>query len=126
MRSVVSNLRTRRPLDHEGFTAGLTGSANFGDFSEEIKPQASLLLSNTWETDHGTFGALVDVAYSELATRTDSTTQGGQYVSQTSTSGTGKVTMTVTASAARGSVRIATSTPPRASRVVVIGRRIVL
>lgn len=66
------NLRTRKPLDHDGFTAGLTGSANFGDFSEEIKPQASLLLSNTWETDHGTFGALVDVAYSELATRTDS------------------------------------------------------
>jgi TonB-dependent receptor len=66
------NLRTRRPLDHEGFTAGLTGSANFGDFSEEIKPQASLLLSNTWETEHGTFGALIDVAYSELATRTDS------------------------------------------------------
>lgn len=66
------NLRTRKPLDHEGFTAGLTGSANFGDFSEELKPQASLLLSNTWETDHGTFGALVDVAYSELGTRTDS------------------------------------------------------
>ncbi|HET9861927.1 MAG TPA: TonB-dependent receptor [Steroidobacteraceae bacterium] len=66
------NLRTRKPLDHEGFTAGLTGSANFGDFSEELKPQASLLLSNAWETDHGTFGALIDVAYSELATRTDS------------------------------------------------------
>jgi TonB-dependent receptor len=66
------NLRTRKPLDHEGFTAGLTGSANFGDFSEEIKPQASLLLSNTWDTGHGTFGALIDVAYSELATRTDS------------------------------------------------------
>jgi hypothetical protein len=30
------------------------------------------LLSNTWDTDHGTFGALIDVAYSELSTRTDS------------------------------------------------------
>jgi TonB-dependent receptor len=66
------NLRTRKPLDHEGFTGGLTGSVNFGDFSEETRPQASLLLSNTWDTDHGTFGVLVDVAYSELATRTDS------------------------------------------------------
>lgn len=66
------NLRTRKPLDREGFTGGLTGSANFGDFSEETKPQASLLLSNTWDTDHGKFGALIDVAYSELATRTDS------------------------------------------------------
>jgi TonB-dependent receptor len=66
------NLRTRKPTDHEGFTGGITGSVNFGDFSEETKPQASLLLSNTWDTDHGTFGALIDVAYSELATRTDS------------------------------------------------------
>ena len=66
------NLRTRKPLDHEGFTAGLTGSVNFGDFSEETKPQASLLVSNTWDTDIGTFGALIDVAYSELSTRTDS------------------------------------------------------
>ena len=45
---------------------------DFGDFSEETKPQGSLLLSNTWDTDHGKFGVLVDVAYSELATRTDS------------------------------------------------------
>jgi TonB-dependent receptor len=66
------NLRTRKPLDHLGFTAGLTGSVNFGDFSEETKPQASLLLANTWDTNAGTFGVLVDVAYSELATRTDS------------------------------------------------------
>lgn len=73
------NLRTRKPMDHEGFTGGVTGSANFGDFSEQTKPQASLLLSNTWDTDHGTFGALVDVAYSELATRTDSIQFGRPY-----------------------------------------------
>jgi TonB-dependent receptor len=66
------NLRTRKPLDHDGFTGGVTGSANFGDFSEQTKPQASLLLSNTWDTDHGTFGALIDIAFSQLATRTDS------------------------------------------------------
>src|SRR5690349_23582329 len=66
------NLRTRKPLDHDGFTGGITGSANFGDFSEQTKPQASLLLSNTWDTDHGTFGVLVDIAFSQLATRTDS------------------------------------------------------
>src|SRR5688572_16935249 len=66
------NLRTRQPLDQDGFNGGVTASVNFGDFSEETKPQASLLLSNTWETDFGTFGALIDIAYSELATRTDS------------------------------------------------------
>ena len=66
------NLRTRKPLDHDGFTGGVTGSVNFGDFSEDLQPQASLLLSNTWDTDHGTFGALIDIAYSGLSTRTDS------------------------------------------------------
>src|SRR5512138_2200451 len=41
------NLRTRKPLDHAGFTGGVTGSVDFGDFSEDLQPQASLLLSNT-------------------------------------------------------------------------------
>jgi TonB-dependent receptor len=66
------NLRTRKPLDHKGFTLGATGSVNFGDFSEETRPQASLLLGNTWDGDLGTFGVLIDVAHSELSTRTDS------------------------------------------------------
>ena len=66
------NLRTRKPHGPRGLHGGVTGSVNFGDFSEETKPQGSLLLSNTWDTDLGTFGALVDIAYSELATRTDS------------------------------------------------------
>jgi TonB-dependent receptor len=66
------NLRTRKPMDHQGFTGGVTGSVNYGDFSEEAEPQASLLLSNNWDTDHGAFGALIDIAYSKLSTRTDS------------------------------------------------------
>jgi TonB-dependent receptor len=66
------NLRTRKPFDAEGMYAGATASVNYGDFSSETKPQASLLFSNRWETGIGEFGALIDVAYSELATRTDS------------------------------------------------------
>lgn len=66
------NLRTRSPFDSDGLFGGGTLSANWGDFSEETKPQASVLLSNRWQTDVGEFGALIDVAYSELSTRTDS------------------------------------------------------
>jgi hypothetical protein len=51
---------------------GASLSTNYGDFVEEYKPSASALYSNTWETDGGgRFGFLIDVAHSELATRTD-------------------------------------------------------
>jgi TonB-dependent receptor len=73
------NLRTRTPFDSPGLYGGGTVSANWGDFSEETKPQASILLSNRWQTDVGEFGALINVAYSELATRTDSIQFGRPY-----------------------------------------------
>jgi TonB-dependent receptor len=66
------NLRTRSAFDSEGLFGGGTVSANYGDFSGKAKPQASVLFSNRWDTDAGEFGALIDVAYSELTTRTDS------------------------------------------------------
>lgn len=66
------NLRTRKPFDSEGFIFGATASANYGDFAEDIKPQASMLISNRWDTGIGEMGLLLNAAYSELATRTDS------------------------------------------------------
>ncbi|HKE94346.1 MAG TPA: TonB-dependent receptor, partial [Povalibacter sp.] len=66
------NLRTRKPFDSAGTVFGATASANYGDFAEETKPQASALFSTRWDTDIGEMGVLVNAAYSELATRTDS------------------------------------------------------
>lgn len=66
------NLRTRKPFDSEGTVFGATASANYGDFAEEAKPQASALFSTRWDTSVGEMGLLVNAAYSELATRTDS------------------------------------------------------
>jgi TonB-dependent receptor len=66
------NLRTRKPFDSSGFVFGATASVNYGDFAEDAKPQGSVMLSNTWDTGIGEMGLLVNVAYSELATRTDS------------------------------------------------------
>lgn len=66
------NLRTRLPFDAPGRVIGFTGGVNEGDFAKKSKPSASFLYSNVWKTEnHGDFGALFDVAYSELATRTD-------------------------------------------------------
>lgn len=66
------NLRTRMPFDSQGLAGGITASANYGDFIKKTKPQASFMISDRWDTPIGEFGALVDVAYSDLATRTDS------------------------------------------------------
>lgn len=66
------NLRTRLPFDAPGRVIGFTGGVNEGDFAKMSKPSASFLYSNVWKTEnHGEFGALFDVAYSELATRSD-------------------------------------------------------
>ena len=70
------NLRTRRPFDADDRQFGVSGSLNYGDFVEETKPQASMLLSDRWQTGIGEIGVLAHVAYSELATRTDSIQYG--------------------------------------------------
>ncbi len=65
------DLRTFMPFDFDGQRASASYSVNYGDFVEEYKPSASALYSNTWDTGAGKFGFLIDVAHSELATRTD-------------------------------------------------------
>jgi len=66
------NLRTFMPFDFEGQKIGASLSANYGDFIKQYKPSASGLYSNRWTTEGGgEVGILVDIAHSELATRTD-------------------------------------------------------
>jgi TonB-dependent receptor len=66
------DLRTRKPFDSQGTVFGATVSANYGDFVKKTKPQASGLFSTRWDTGVGEMGLLINAAYSELATRTDS------------------------------------------------------
>jgi len=65
------DLRTFKPFDFDGQRIGFSLSENYGNFAEQYKPSASALYSNHWETGIGKVGFLVDVAHSELATRTD-------------------------------------------------------
>lgn len=65
------DLRTFMPFDFDGQRISGSFSENYGDFSKKYKPSASALYSNNWDTSIGKVGFLVDIAHSELATRTD-------------------------------------------------------
>ena len=66
------NLRTRMPFDSKGRVTAFSVGVNKGDMAKETKPSASFLYSDRWNShDLGEFGALIDVAYSQLATRSD-------------------------------------------------------
>ncbi|MCE4556649.1 TonB-dependent receptor [Pelomonas cellulosilytica] len=65
------NLRTALPFDYGGFKASFGVQMTNAKLGDKTKPSASALLSNTWNTPLGKVGLLVDVAYSESATRTD-------------------------------------------------------
>ncbi|WP_374562266.1 TonB-dependent receptor [Ideonella sp.] len=66
------NLRTALPFDYGGFKGAVSLQSTYSPLREKASPSGSVLLSNTWVTDDfGKFGALIDLAYSESATRND-------------------------------------------------------
>ena len=65
------NLITRKPLDSNGFNLAFSAEANYGDFAKEVTPTFSALISNTWETDSGTFGLLASGTFSQIRSRAD-------------------------------------------------------
>ncbi|WP_240310863.1 TonB-dependent receptor [Altererythrobacter sp. ZODW24] len=65
------NLNTRKPFDNPGFQIGGSLEANYGDFRKDWTPTASLLISNTWDTDLGRFGLLASGSFSQIKSRAD-------------------------------------------------------
>jgi TonB-dependent receptor len=65
------NLVTRKPLDSPGLHLAGTVEGNYGDLAKEWSPGFSVLASNTFETNIGTFGIQLAYAQSELITKTD-------------------------------------------------------
>ena len=65
------NLITRKPLDDRGFNIAFSAEANYGDFSKEWSPTISGLISNTWDTELGTFGILASGTFSRIRSRAD-------------------------------------------------------
>lgn len=65
------NLVTRKPLDTDGLKIAGTVGGNYGDLAEEWSPELSGLISNSWDTEAGSFGLQFGYATSELKSRTD-------------------------------------------------------
>lgn len=65
------NLNTRKPFDKKGLRFSFNAETNYGDMRKEWTPTVSGLISNTWDTDAGTFGALFSGAYSKISNRSD-------------------------------------------------------
>jgi TonB-dependent receptor len=66
------NLRTAMPFDYKGFKAAISGSETHSELRKgKASPSGSGMVSNRWKTPIGEIGALIDLAYSESATRTD-------------------------------------------------------
>lgn len=59
------NVRSRRPFDFDGFeiAGGIRGT--YGDQARKYDPQASLLISNRWDTGIGEIGALINFSYTQ-------------------------------------------------------------
>jgi TonB-dependent receptor len=65
------NLITRKPLDRSGLHVAGTLEANYGDMAKKWTPGFSVLVSNSFKTNIGTFGLQFGVADSTLTSRTD-------------------------------------------------------
>ncbi|MFL6575474.1 MAG: TonB-dependent receptor plug domain-containing protein, partial [Povalibacter sp.] len=65
------NLRTRLPFDAEGQVVSLTGRANYGDRSDDVTYEGSGVYSNSWDSEVGRFGVMVNYAYSHVKTQTE-------------------------------------------------------
>ncbi|MDO3385664.1 TonB-dependent receptor [Gilvimarinus sp. SDUM040013] len=61
------NLETHMPFDFDGFNANIAIAADYGDYSEEVTPAVSGMISSRFDTDIGEFGVLLDLAYSKIA-----------------------------------------------------------
>ena len=59
------DLQTSRPFDYGGFTMAGSLQGGYNDLSQSWDPRGAFLISNTWDTGAGRFGALISVAYSE-------------------------------------------------------------
>lgn len=66
------NLRTAMPFDFKGRKVAISLSSTYSELKKgSWSPSGSVMFSDRWKTGFGEIGALVDLAYSESATRTD-------------------------------------------------------
>ena len=57
------DVRTRRPFDAPGFHANANIRGVYSDKAKDTDPDLGLMLSDTWDTNMGGFGALIGASY---------------------------------------------------------------
>jgi TonB-dependent receptor len=70
------DVSTRRPLDFDGLEVSLNARATTQEQREDIDPNASLLVANTWDVGEGRFGVMANASYSRVRYRDQSVTAG--------------------------------------------------
>ncbi|KMT64170.1 hypothetical protein XM47_15805 [Catenovulum maritimum] len=65
------NLNTRLPFDQADRVVAISADYTYTDMAEEWSPSLSAMFSDRWQTDIGEFGFLVNLAQSDLTSRSD-------------------------------------------------------
>jgi iron complex outermembrane recepter protein len=80
------DVRTRRPFDLPGFEFSVNTRAIMQEQRDTIDPNASVLVSNTWDLGNGSkFGALANLSYAKARYRDQSVTAGAMVPFATAT-----------------------------------------
>ena len=74
------NVRSRRPFDFSGLEIAGGVRATYAGQSEEVDPNANLLISNRWDTGRGEVGALLNVSYTQLRYLDSARFNGGGFI----------------------------------------------
>lgn len=62
------NLRTRLPFDSNSDVISIGVMGNYGDIAGEVTPEVSGVVTKLFDTDSGTFGVMLNAAYSHVKT----------------------------------------------------------
>ena len=77
----VINLRTRMPFDFKGAKIAASVGGSYDDLADAGRPNASLLLSDRWDTSIGEIGILADASFTQTRFREDQQSQEPFYAS---------------------------------------------
>src|SRR4029077_19234222 len=73
------DVQLRRPLDFADSAVAVSLRGIYADQADSTSPVGSALLSDRWDTDHGTFGALFAVSYQDVDYLEQNTFNGTYY-----------------------------------------------
>ncbi len=63
------DVHTRRPFDFDGFTVSGLARGIYSELADEFNPNVALLVSDTWDTDIGEIGVLLNGSYTKYKYR---------------------------------------------------------